>query len=575
MAKKWQNCSFYQRDSLSPNQTIKGPAVVLESTGTNVIESGWQATMKTDGNLILERYQALQQDKAIGTDVDPVMLEIFNNLFMSIAEQMGFVLANTAASVNIKERLDFSCAIFNSAGALVANAPHMPVHLGSMGESIKVVINSSRALSNGDAVILNAPYNGGTHLPDVTVIKPVFDDQNKNIIFYVASRGHHADIGGKTPGSAPADSTHIDEEGIIIDNLKLVDKGEFQEAAIRKVLADSQWPARNPDMNITDFKAQLAACEKGAQELAKMVNHYSLDVVQAYMSHVQDNAEESVRRVLESINDGEFCYSMDDGNQICAKITVDKKARKAVIDFTGTSPQHPSNYNAPLAITKAAVLYVFRCLVDDNIPLNEGCLKPLEIIVPEKSMISPEYPAAVIAGNVETSQVIVDTLFAALKVMAASQGTMNNFFWGNEKFQYYETLCGGAGATPRANGCDAVHTHMTNSRLTDPEVLEHRFPVILESFAIRQHSGGSGKYRGGDGIVRKVRFLEPVTATLLTGHRKIPPYGMKGGSAGQLGENSVIRSNGLEEDLGTTAEVALQSGDAIIIKTPGGGGYGR
>ena len=536
--------------------------------------------MKADGNLILERYQALEQSKAIGTDVDPVMLEIFNNLFMSIAEQMGFVLANTAASVNIKERLDFSCAIFNTEGALVANAPHMPVHLGSMGESIKAVINGSkrslrsRTLSNGDAIILNAPYNGGTHLPDVTIIKPVFDNENKHIIFYVASRGHHADIGGKTPGSAPADSTHIDEEGIIIDNVKLVEKGEFQEANIRKILADSKWPARNPDMNITDFKAQLAACEKGAQELAKMVNHYGVEVVQAYMSHVQDNAEESVRRVLESIDDGDFCYQMDDGNQVCAKITVDKQARKAVIDFTGTSPQHPSNYNAPLAITKAAVLYVFRCLVDDNIPLNEGCLKPLEIIVPEKSMISPEYPAAVIAGNVETSQVIVDTLFGALNVMAASQGTMNNFFWGNEEFQYYETLCGGAGATPRGNGCDAVHTHMTNSRLTDPEVLEHRFPVILESFSIRQLSGGSGKFSGGDGIIRKVRFLEPVTATLLTGHRKIPPYGMNGGESGQLGENTVIRANGLMEDLGTTAEVSLQSGDTIIIKTPGGGGYG-
>jgi len=573
--KKWQHCPFYPRDSLIVGQTIKGPAVILESTGTNSIESGWQAILSDDGNLILERYQALESSKAIGTDVNPVMLEIFNNLFMSIAEQMGFVLANTAASVNIKERLDFSCAIFSTEGALVANAPHMPVHLGSMGESIKAVIHGPHTLSNGDAIILNAPYNGGTHLPDVTIVKPIFDESNENIIFYVASRGHHADIGGKTPGSAPADSTHIDEEGIVIDNVKLVDKGIFQEKIIREILADSQWPARNPDMNIADFKAQLAACEKGAQELAKMVRHYGLEVVHAYMSHVQDNAEESVRRVLENIKEGEFCYEMDDGNKICVKISVSKISRKATIDFTGTSPQHPINYNAPLAITKAAVLYVFRCLVKDNIPLNEGCLKPLEIIVPEKSMISPEYPAAVIAGNVETSQVIVDTLFGALNVMAASQGTMNNFFWGNEKYQYYETLCGGAGATPNHDGCDAVHTHMTNSRLTDPEVLEHRFPVILEKFHIRKLSGGRGKFHGGDGVVRKLRFLEPMTATLLTGHRKIPPYGMNGGGSGKLGENTVERANGRSENLGTTAEIKLFSNDSITIKTPGGGGYGH
>lgn len=575
MANKWQSCSFYQRDLLQAGKIIKGPAVILESTGTNVIESGWQATLSNDDNLILKRCKTLETNKAIGTDVDPVMLEVFNNLFMSIAEQMGFVLANTAASVNIKERLDFSCAIFSNEGALVANAPHMPVHLGSMGESIKAVINGPLKLANGDAVILNAPYNGGTHLPDVTIVKPIFDEANKHIIFYVASRGHHADIGGKTPGSAPADSTHIEEEGIVIDNIKLVDQGVFQEQKLREILADSKWPARNPNMNIADFKAQLAACEKGALELAKMVDYYGLEVVHAYMAHVQDNAEESVRRILVDMQDGEFCYEMDDGNKVCVKIRIHTTARKAIIDFTGTSPQHPSNYNAPMAITKAAVLYVFRCMVDDNIPLNEGCLKPLDIIIPKESMISPEYPAAVIAGNVETSQVIVDTLFGALKVMAASQGTMNNFFWGNEKFQYYETLCGGAGATPNHNGCDAVHTHMTNSRLTDPEVLEHRFPVILEQFQVRQLSGGGGKYCGGDGVIRKVRFLEPVTATLLTGHRKIPPYGMNGGQSGQLGENTVLRSNGLMEDLGTTAEIMLQAGDTIIIKTPGGGGYGQ
>ncbi len=573
---QWQDCFFYQRDSLTPEKTIKGPAVILEATGTNIIEAGWQATLTNQGNLILERYQPLKQRTAIGTDVDPVMLEIFNNLFMSIAEQMGFVLANTAVSVNIKERLDFSCAIFDTQGALVANAPHMPVHLGSMGESIKAVINDKKlSLAAGDAIILNAPYNGGTHLPDVTVVKPVFDQDNKSIIFYIAARGHHADIGGKTPGSAPADSTHINEEGIIFDNIKLVDKGAFQETTLRQLLASGKYPARNPDINIADFKAQLAACEKGTQELTKIIDHYGLEVVQAYMSHIQDNAEASVRRLLTTLQDGKFCYQTDQGTQVCVAIKIDKKARKAVIDFTGTSPQQKGNYNAPLAITKAAVLYVFRCMVEDNIPLNEGCLKPLEIIVPKQSMINPQYPAAVIAGNIETSQVIVDTLFGALKVMAASQGTMNNFFWGNETYQYYETLCGGAGATPTHHGCDAVHTHMTNSRLTDPEILEHRFPVILEQFAIRQASGGKGKYHGGNGIIRKIRFLEPMTATLLTGHRKIPPYGMQGGKTGALGKNTLKRANGLKQELGTTAEVQLEKDDVIIIQTPGGGGYGK
>ncbi len=576
MNNQWQECGFHHREALTSDQIIKGPAVILEATGTNVIELGWQASVTDLGDLILERYQPLALQKAIGTNVDPVMLEIFNNLFMSIAEQMGFVLANTAASVNIKERLDFSCAIFSTDGALVANAPHMPVHLGSMGESIKAVIKKhADTLCDGDAIIINAPYNGGTHLPDITIIKPVFNNDKSQIIFYVASRGHHADIGGKTPGSAPADSIHIEEEGIVIDNFKLVDKGDFQEKGIRDILAGGKYPARNINMNIADFKAQLASCEKGSQELAKIVNHYGLEVVQAYMSHVQDNAEESVRRVLDTLQDGKFCYKMDDGNQVCASIKIDKANRKAIIDFTGTSPQHPSNYNAPLAITKAAVLYVFRCMVDDNIPLNEGCLKPLEIIIPKKSMISPEYPAAVIAGNVETSQVIVDTLFGALKVMAASQGSMNNFFWGNDEYQYYETLCGGAGATKNHDGTDAVHTHMTNSRLTDPEVLEYRFPVILDEFKIRENSGGAGKHKGGEGIERKVRFLEPMTATLLTGHRQVAPYGMAGGEAGSVGVNIVERANGKREKLGTTAEIALNAGDSIIIKSPGGGGYGN
>ncbi len=575
MNNQWHQCHFYNRNSLTKQQVIQGPAVILEDTGTNVIEPGWQATIDKQNNLILERYKKLSPNKAIGTDVDPVMLEIFNNLFMSIAEQMGFVLANTAVSVNIKERMDFSCAIFDHKGALVANAPHVPVHLGSMGESIKVVIQNNPNLASGDAVILNAPYNGGTHLPDVTVVKPVFDHQQKNILFYVASRGHHADIGGKTPGSAPADSSHIEEEGVMIDNFKIVNKGILQEAAIRQKLTHAKWPARNPDMNIADFKAQLAACEKGSRELLKIVDSYGLDVVQAYMNHIQDNAEESVRGVLETLQDGDFCYPTDNAGRICVSIKVNQKERSACIDFTGTSRQHKGNYNAPVAITKAAVMYVFRCLVDDNIPLNEGCLRPLKIIVPKNSIINPKYPAAVVAGNVETSQVIVDTLFGALGVMAASQGTMNNFFWGNDQYQYYETLCGGAGATSGADGCDAVHTHMTNSRLTDPEILEHRFPVILEYFAIRKNSGGTGKYKGGEGITRKVRFLEPVTATLLTGHRKVAPYGMSGGKGGGLGLNQLQRSNGRIETLGTTAQVKLTKGDAIIIKTPGGGGYGK
>ncbi len=574
MAGAWSDCPFIIREQLISGSVVNGPVVIVESTGTIVAEPGWQVQITAQGDLVVQRYQALAAQHAVGTEVDPVMLEIFNNLFMSIAEQMGFVLANTASSVNIKERLDFSCAIFDTSGALVANAPHMPVHLGSMGESIKTVIRESNNLAAGDAMILNAPYNGGTHLPDVTIIKPVFDTTGTMILFYVAARGHHADIGGKTPGSAPADSRHIDEEGVVIDNVKLVDQGQFLEAEIRHLLTTATWPARNPDTNIADFKAQLAACEKGAQELDKIVAKYGLDVVQAYMQHVQDNAEESVRRVIDTLEDGEFTYAMDDGNQISVAISVNKNERTAKIDFTGTSPQHPGNYNAPSAIARAAVLYVFRCMVDDMIPLNEGCLKPLEIIIPKQSMISPEYPAAVIAGNVETSQYIVDTLLGAMNVMAASQGTMNNVFWGNGQHQYYETLCGGAGATSRADGADAVHTHMTNSRLTDPEVLEQRFPVLLEEFKIRTDSGGKGQHHGGEGVRRQVRFLEPMIATMLTGHRKVRPYGMQGGAAGQLGLNQVQRRNGERETLGSAAEVSLDVGDSIIITTPGGGGYG-
>jgi len=574
MDDEWFDTPCFQRQSMYVGQPVNGPAIVLDPTGTVVVEPGWRALLKDDNNLIVERYLARQQTRAIGTEVDPVMLEIFNNLFMSIAEQMGSVLENTAASVNIKERLDFSCAIFDPRGALVANAPHMPVHLGSMGESIKTVIRErGDDIHPGDAYILNAPYNGGTHLPDVTIIKPVFTDDGK-ILFYVAARGHHADIGGKTPGSAPADSTSIEDEGVVLDNVKLVENDLFREKEIRKLLSGGIWPARNPDMNIADFKAQLAACEKGARELVNMADHYGVETVHAYMKHVQDNAEESVRRVLGVLDDGEFTYKMDDGHQILVSIKVDQKNRKATVDFTGTSPQHPGNFNAPTAVVRAAVLYVFRCLVDDNIPLNEGCLKPMDIIIPEKSMISPQYPAAVIAGNVETSQYLVDTLFGAVGAVAASQGTMNNFIWGNDEYQYYETICGGAGATENKPGTDAVHTHMTNSRLTDPEVLEWRFPVILESFEIRTGSGGKGHNKGGDGVIRKMRFLETMTANIISGHRKVPPYGLEGGGPGEVGINSVTRSDGEFVGLSGTDQIELYPGDVVTIKTPGGGGYG-
>jgi 5-oxoprolinase (ATP-hydrolysing) len=575
MEGEWCDTPFFHRGSLLLDQLVYGPAVVLDPTGTIVVEPGWSATLTRDNNLVLQRYQERKETRAIGTEVDPVMLEIFNNLFMSIAEQMGSVLENTAASVNIKERLDFSCAIFDSTGALVANAPHMPVHLGSMGESIKTVIRERGSdISSGDAYILNAPYNGGTHLPDVTIIKPVFTPGGE-LLFYVASRGHHADIGGKTPGSAPADSTSIEEEGIVIDNVKLVENDRFRESEIHELITSGRWPARNPAMNIADFKAQLAACEKGARELINMAGHYGVATVHAYMKHVQDNAEESVRRVLGVLDDGEFTYKMDDGHQISVSIKVDQENRKAVVDFTGTSPQHPGNFNAPTAVVRAAVLYVFRCLVDDNIPLNEGCLKPMEIIIPENSMISPQYPAAVIAGNVETSQYLVDTLFGAVKAVAASQGTMNNFIWGNDQYQYYETICGGTGATAENPGTDAVHSHMTNSRLTDPEVLEWRFPVILNSFEIRRNSGGVGRNPGGDGVVRKVKFLESMTANIISGHRKVPPYGLFGGGTGKTGSNYVEHPDGTVTPLSGTDQIELREGDVMVIKTPGGGGYGR
>ena len=567
--------AFYDRDSIATEDAINGPAIIIEPTSTIVIESGWQAIIRKNNDLVIERVEELKRNKAIGTDVDPVMLEIFNNLFMNVAEQMGTVLENTASSVNIKERLDFSCAIFSGVGDLVANAPHMPVHLGSMSQSIKTIIRENKTtMSPGDAFLINAPYNGGTHLPDITLVKPVYDKENKGVIFYVATRGHHADIGGITPGSAPANSKHVKEEGILIDNFRLVSQGNFMEQEIYKLLSSGEHPARNIAHNIADLKAQAAAAEKGAQELLSVVDHYSLDVVDAYMQHVQDNAEESVRRVLDVLTDSSFTYKMDDGHQVSVAIKVNNKDRSASIDFTGTSDQHPGNYNAPRSICEAAVLYVFRCLVDDDIPLNAGCLKPLKLTIPKHSMINPDYPAAVIAGNVETSQYIVDALFGAMGVVAASQGTMNNFIWGNKNIQNYETFCGGSGASINKPGCDAVHTHMTNSRLTDPEVLEWRFPVRLESFSIRKNSGGRGINNGGEGVERHVRFLESMTVNMISGHRIVPPYGLDGGENGAVGENYVVHSDGSVTDLGTKGQVEVKNNDIFVLKTPGGGGYG-
>ena len=566
---------FWDRTALAPCAVMAGPAVVVEPNATTVIETGWQGTVTDRGDLVLERVTARPTSVAIGTSVDPVQLEIFNNLFMNIAEQMGVVLEHTAVSVNIKERRDFSCALFDLTGELVANAPHLPVHLGSMSESIRTVIEQNPDMSPGDVFVLNNPYNGGTHLPDVTVVRPVFDAAGHERIFYVASRGHHADIGGCVPGSAPADSTTIDEEGLVLDNLQIVTEGRFLEDKVREVLASGPWPARNPDQNIADLRAQVAACERGAVELARIVDYYGLDVVHAYMGHVADNAEEMVRRVIDALDDGSYRMELDDGSVICVRISVDADQRSAVVDFAGTSGQHPGNFNAPVAVCRSAVLYVFRCMVDDAIPLNAGCLRPLELVVPDPSMLSPHPPAAVIVGNVETSQQITDALFGALGVVAASQGTMNNFIWGNAAHQYYETICGGAGATARRPGADAVHTHMTNTRLTDPEILEQRHPVLLERFEVRRGSGGRGANDGGDGVVRRLRFGEPMTANLLSSCRRIAPFGVAGGEDGARGRNLLERVDGTVTELAGCARVEVDEGDVMEIHTPGGGGYGK
>lgn len=570
----WHEVPLHRREGLQPGITVSGPAIITEANATTVVDDGWQATVHDIGHLVLERTAATAGPRA-NTAVDPVLLEVFNNLFMSIAEQMGARLEATAQSVNIKERLDFSCALFDPEGNLVANAPHIPVHLGSMSTSVKEVVRRRETLRPGDTYAVNDPYHGGTHLPDITVITPVFDSVGTQILFYVASRGHHAEIGGIAPGSMPANSRRIEEEGVIFDNWLLVEGGRFREEQTYRLLTEAPYPSRNPATNLADLRAQIAANAKGVDEVGKMIEHFGLDVVQAYMRHVQDNAEEAVRRVIDSLGDGECTYETDLGAMIRVRITVDSATRSATIDFTGTSAQLPGNFNAPYAVVNAAVLYVFRTLVAEDIPLNDGCLRPLRIIVPAGSMLAPEPPAAVVAGNVETSQAITGALYAALGVQAEGSGTMNNVTFGNDRFQYYETVGSGSGAGDGFSGASVVQTHMTNSRLTDPEVLEWRLPVLLEEFSIRTGSGGEGRWRGGDGAIRRLRFTEPVTVSTLSGHRRIPPYGMSGGAPGALGGNRVERSDGTVVPLAGVDTAHLEPGDVLVIETPGGGGYGR
>ncbi len=573
---KWREANLYQRTDLQPADEIPGPALITEPHSTTVIEPGWQAEVTKLGHIHMKRVTPLPARREVGTAADPIMLEIFNNLFMSIAEQMGVTLEKTASSVNIKERLDFSCAVFDARGDLVANAPHMPVHLGSMGDSVKAVIGKhAGAMRPGDVYVLNDPYKGGTHLPDITVVTPVFDESGRELLFYTAARGHHADVGGIMPGSMPPHSRTIDEEGAHLDRMLLVRGGKFLESELRGVLTKGPYPARNPDQNIADLKAQVAACEKGIQELRRMVAMFGLGTVQAYMAHVQANAEAAVRRVIGALKDGAFTYAMDDGAEIKVKITLNHTERSATIDFTGTSAQLATNYNAPLPVVHAAVLYVFRCLVADDIPLNAGCLIPLKLVVPEGSMLNPAKPAAVVAGNVETSQAVVDCLFGALGAVAASQGTMNNLTFGNDQVQYYETICGGAGAGKTFDGADAVHTHMTNSRLTDPEVLEWRYPVRVEEFAIREGSGGAGAHKGGNGVRRTLFFLEDMEAAILSGHRMVPPFGAAGGGPGAVGRTFVTRADSSMLELRHADRADLKAGDRITIETPGGGGYGN
>ncbi|MGR4890699.1 hydantoinase B/oxoprolinase family protein [Sphingopyxis sp. LARHCG72] len=565
----------YERERLGANSRISGPALIREAISTVVVEPGWEASLLSTGALLLTNQERVDHNVDASGPADPVLLELFNSLFMGVAEQMGAVLQNTSTSVNIKERLDFSCALFDAAGSLIANAPHVPVHLGAMGESVRTVIRSRAAtLAPGDAIVLNNPFNGGTHLPDVTVVTPVFAEDGETIRFYVANRGHHADIGGITPGSMPPDSTSLDQEGIVIDDFLLVERGQFREEAVRTLLASGPYPARSPDVNIADLRAQLAANETGARELGALVRRYGWDVVEAYMAHVMANAEESVRRAIDRISDGQFSYEMDDGARLEVAVKVDHAARSAIVDFTGTSPQREGNFNAPRAISYAAVLYVFRCLIGDDIPLNEGCLRPLQIVIPQGSFLSPERGSAVVAGNTEVSQAITNALLGALGAAASAQATMNNFLFGTDAYQYYETICGGAGAGPCFDGAGPVHTHMTNTRITDPEILELRYPVRLEHFGVRQGSGGNGRHRGGDGAIRKVRALEAMTATVVGSRRKVAPFGLEGGQGGALGRQWVERAGGAVDILGGTDHTDLAAGDVIVIETPGGGGFG-
>ncbi len=565
----------FDRDRLLPGNRLIGPAIIRESNATTVIEPGWMGDITVRNHLVVTRTEPQVLRPAVGTRADPVMLEVFNNQFMSIAEQMGFTLEKTAYSVNIKERLDFSCAVFDLNGGLIANAPHMPVHLGSMGESVRaILVKRAGSFKPGDVYMLNDPYHGGTHLPDITVVTPVFDERGRKLLFFVAARGHHADIGGISPGSMPPHSRTIDEEGVLIDGFLLVHNGRFREKELAALLGSGPYPVRNLAQNIGDLKAQVAANEKGAQELRKMVDHYGLETVRAYMGYVQANAEDQVRRVLDVLNDGAFAVELDNGAHIQVKVTIDRVQRRATVDFTGTSPQLSDNFNAPLAVTRAAVLYVFRTLIDDDIPLNEGCLVPIRIVVPEGSMLWPKWPAAVVAGNVETSQCVTDALYGALGVLAAAQGTMNNFTFGNDRYQYYETLCGGAGAGHTFDGTSAVHTHMTNSRLTDPEVLEWRYPVRVEAFRIRTGSGGAGRFQGGCGAIRRIRFLEPMSAALLANRHRVAPHGLQGGHPGKPGAAWVERADGRRVGLTSIGRVEVEAGDVFVIETPGGGGYG-
>ncbi|WP_234531852.1 hydantoinase B/oxoprolinase family protein [Streptomyces shenzhenensis] len=571
----WCDVPLHRREDLPPGESVTGPAIITEASATTVVDDGWRAAARDDGHLVMER-AAVTQSSDLDTKADPVLLEVFNNLFMSIAEQMGARLESTAQSVNIKERLDFSCALFDPDGNLVANAPHIPVHLGSMGTSVKEVIQRrGTSMRPGDTYAVNDPYHGGTHLPDVTVITPVFATQGDRILFYVASRGHHAEIGGIAPGSMPANSHTIDEEGVLFDNWLLSENGRFREAETYRLLAEARHPSRNIPTNLADLRAQIAANHKGVDEVGRMIEEFGLDVVQAYMRHVQDNAEEAVRRVVDALDDGAYAYETDSGAVIRVRVRVDRDKRRATIDFTGTSAQLSTNFNAPFAVVNAAVLYVFRTLVADDIPLNDGCLRPLDIVVPPGSMLAPEPPAAVVAGNVETSQAITGALYAALGVQAEGSGTMNNVTFGNERHQYYETVASGSGAGDGFHGASVVQTHMTNSRLTDPEVLEWRLPVRLDEFAVRQGSGGAGRWHGGDGAVRRVRFLEPMTVSTLSQHRRVPPYGMAGGEPGALGANRVERADGSVTELGGSDAADVGPDDVLVVETPGGGGYGR